>query len=315
MDEKQWLAERRLGIGGSDWYELIYERGCPRRLLLDKRGVEPDVATPAETQAIFDRGHALEPLILGIFLKDHEEFEEIKNIRLRELPEPWWVGNPDFVLRDKRDGSLCVLDAKTAGQYNYKRHEKDPPPYWEYQAHQYMRLVGAHRAYFCCLHPDSWAHFSAEYERKDDMISEMIEIGNQFWHTVCDKTADIEPLDVDAQQCSRCAYRLQCEVRRVKGPERSRSTASMAELDRLLDLRDQLSRQKSEINDELSEITAKITTLLDGKGTIETGSWIAGVTKYETTRVDTSALKSTHPEIYQKFATKSASYKINAKRR
>src|ERR1051325_2838672 len=65
-----WLEQRRMGIGSSDTASLFSEAskyGCTRRLVFDKRGVPIDFERPEPDQAVFERGHVLEPIIAKKF--------------------------------------------------------------------------------------------------------------------------------------------------------------------------------------------------------------------------------------------------------
>ena len=63
-EREQFLADRLSGIGGSDVADVLSLEpwGCARRLYYEKRQVPPDYADESK-EALFERGHVLEPLV------------------------------------------------------------------------------------------------------------------------------------------------------------------------------------------------------------------------------------------------------------
>lgn len=223
----QWIAARRLGLGGSDAstvaglnpYSSLYS------LWLDKTGRAPE---KPQTDAM-EWGHRLEPVI-------REWFTDTTGIPVRRAglmqskARPWQLVNLDGLTAD---GGIC--EWKTT---NWRTDDAEiwqdgqVPDHAEIQVQHGMAVTGRGHAH-CVVLIDGRTPLHRVIGRDDDLIATLTELERAFWHDYV--LADVEP-PVDGSEATANALKTRYGVAKSElvsaGPE-------------VLDLRAQLEQAKA----------------------------------------------------------------------
>jgi putative phage-type endonuclease len=144
----EWLARRRLGIGGSDISAIagVNPYKTATDVFLDKLGLsEPQ----AETEAM-RWGNALEPVIATRFANDYG-IELERGVLTIDRERPHLLGTPDFLIQGKPAG----LEVKTVGLrqarfWGEEGTDQAPKPYLA-QCHWYQMLTSRDEWYIAAL--------------------------------------------------------------------------------------------------------------------------------------------------------------------
>jgi hypothetical protein len=230
MGREQWLAERRKGIGGSDWRHVlsIEPYGCRRRLWYDKSGIEPDY--PEQETGAMKRGKKLERLVVEEFVEVHnravwypddsvdaaadffEHFGQAAKIGGRPLPV-WWRGTPDGAILplpdEKQPG---VLEVKTKGPWPFAAVKKDGAPAEEVaQVMHYLGTAGWAAGTIAYFEPVNWSLFPIAVDRDEAVLDQMVTEGNEFWHREVEEGIAPDQLDPRSKQCKGCPWLPTCQ--------------------------------------------------------------------------------------------------------
>lgn len=214
---EQWLADRRKGIGGSDAAAILSEGyGCPRALYYDKAGVEPDYQhTPAEL-ALFERGHALEPVIA-------RRFETTTGLAVRRMPtrvsaeRPWMRVNVDRMIHSAPEGHEFAgmgpgyLECKTANSHVFANMQQEGMPnHYVLQVQHGLAVTGWKWGYFAVLEPYTFQFLCFPYKRNEQLVSVLMDVEESFWRDVQEGRIPAALEDFRDERCEKCVYRRQC---------------------------------------------------------------------------------------------------------
>ncbi len=201
VSTKDWEALRHFGIGGSDSSVLmgVNPYQTEEGLYFDKLGF-PERVKDEGRQAIFDRGHFLEPKVIETFcnMTGAVQIPETRMFRSRKHPAS--TANLDAVLR-MPSGKLVIFEAKSAIDCYTKAEEwfgSNIPPNYVTQIHQYMgvmddpRIEGVYIGMLPCTdhvvagtyigsayNTDKYFH---QYEARDEVYEEeILQAEEDFW--------------------------------------------------------------------------------------------------------------------------------------
>ena len=183
LDEKDWLAYRRTGIGGSDVAAImgVSPFTTARDLYYDKRGIHPILPDDANWLAK-KMGHLLEDLVAEIFTyKTGYKVFKIKKMFRHPLHECMLADVDYFV--ELPDGKRGILECKT-GNYNTQSKWADGavPINYEYQGRQYMSVMNLDTVFYACLFGNNENEFVCPHiERDMDQEMAMIQQEQYFW--------------------------------------------------------------------------------------------------------------------------------------
>lgn len=306
---KEWHDARRLGIGGSDWGDLLSLEpyGCARRLWYVKTDHPEDVPR-VETGAML-RGHMLEPLIAaeasaatGLSVRHVSRTSE--KIRA-ELP-PWWIGNLDRGLYGRK-GDPGVLECKSAGPYVYRDVETNGiPERWAFQAHHYLGLTGWNWAIVAVLEPLDWSLYVSEIRRDDSILAMMAATGDRFWRRV-ENGPPPDRLEYGDKRCRSCSYRWTCQGPAYMAEDREDDVEDGYEaidsrdLEDLADRYERIRAVATEAKEQLSSVADEIKARLRGPRKVAAGAARISYVENVTHRLDQSALRAAEPEIAARF--------------
>lgn len=209
---QEWLEERRKGIGGSDAAAVLSEGyGCPRALFLDKAGVEPDYAHTEVELGLFERGHALEPIIA-------RKFTQQTGLKVRRMPtrvsaeRPWMRVNVDRCIEtvDVSEGP-GYLECKTANHHVFQNMlEEGMPSHYVLQVQHGLAVTGWKWGHFAVLEPYTFRFLEFRYERDEQLIAVLLREEEAFWKRVVAGEIPAKLEDFSDSRCEKCVYRRGC---------------------------------------------------------------------------------------------------------
>lgn len=202
-----FLAERKLGIGGSDIASVFgIGYGCKRRLWFDKRGVPEDY--PREETAAMKLGTILEPFFA----------DEYARLTSRTIGQTFSEPHRDFpelrVNADRNiymdDATTWVLEIKSVGRAVFYKIKKDGlPEDYILQLQHAMLVKDAPAGAFAVGSRDSGELLHWDVEANPDIHKAILEEGPKFWALVQNGPMP-EALEPEDKRCQNCAWRLTC---------------------------------------------------------------------------------------------------------
>ena len=316
----EWLEDRRKGIGGSDAAAVLSEGyGCPRALFLDKAGVEPDFQHGEMELGLFERGHALEPIIA-------RKFTQATGLKVRRMPtrvsaeRPWMRVNVDRCIETVATAEgPGYLDCKTANQHVFQNMlEEGMPPHYVLQVQHGLAVTGWKWGCFAVLEPYTFRFLSFRYERDSELIDNvLLPHEEEFWKLVQSGQIPGKLADFSDARCEKCVYRRGCRnaealptkkrVKPVYAPDES------PELDILVGNIKLLSAQMEEAEAKREEERAKLKVLMGertavlvpGQGAKLSLNWQSGASRW-----DSRALDAEQPHLAAKYKRRGEPFQV-----
>ena len=300
MPYEDWLAHRRLGIGGSDASIVcgINKYKSPVELWLDKTGQLP--YQEAGEAAYW--GTQLESLV-------RNEFSRRTGITVTETHEllqseehPFMLANLDGVC-EVPDYGPCIFEAKTASAFKAGEWDNSIPDGYYLQIQHYMAVTGYKAAYIAVLIGGNTFKWRC-IERDDELISMLIQLEEDFWQHVQDGTPP--PLDGSDAAKDFLAARFPDSKPSSHITLPDSAADLLAQYDDACEQLEAVTEQKQRAENLLKEMM----------GDNEVGT--AGdriVTWKSTSResLDSKTLKAEHPALYKKYANKTSYRRFTVK--
>ncbi len=314
-DRAAWLAARKTGIGGSDIAAILgvspYKSAVD--VFLDKSGQTPD----SEMNEAMFWGTVLEDVVA----KHYQEITSVKVQRIGDLirhpQHTWMIGNIDRAIvtpgsRARFDtgrllGADGILECKTAsaykaGEWGTPDDDDAVPTNYAAQCMWYLGISGLEWCDVAVL-IGGQKYLVKRIERDEDTIKGMIERAEEFWFKHIIEGIPPEPKDGDD------AIKL---FPRDSGRIIEANPKTLDLLSRAVELKQQIAALELELDGdrkkgvngvmgELKAYMADATGISIGNDTLCT--WKAQTSQ----RIDTTAFKAAHPDIYAEFMKPSES--------
>jgi putative phage-type endonuclease len=293
----EWVAERRNGIGGSDIAAAVgvspYE--TPYQLWAVKTGrVDPELFIGDEERERFRWGHLLEPVIRDAFAEDNPHLTVTTGAGTYALPDAKHHRVNVDGLAWSPDGCLDgVIEIKTGNHRQRQYWEGDEAPvHYVAQCQWAMHITGAARTYLVGYIDNEY--IQKEIPRDDDLITDLAEIADEFWHRV----ETDNPPPVDSSDTTR---RMLAATHTEEG--------SVIELDHewARDLRrhELLTEQIRNLVDERNEIANRLRAAMgEAEAAVLDGEIVATHKRPKPSRrVCTRTLQEQFPDVYARVAT------------
>lgn len=221
QERTEFLAARKLGIGGSDVASLLAEDvevkyGCKRRLWLDKSGVEPNFAD--EESGPMRLGKILEPYIRTDYSTHTGNNSQALNQALVYPGKPMVRVNLDGVIYFQ-DGRLGIHEIKCMGDRMYFETKREGTPVdYILQTQNGILVAGKHyknieTGVFTIASPARFADppISWDIAPNKDIHEAILRKGPEFWDTLGDEARAPERLEPDDKRCQKCRWRVTCQ--------------------------------------------------------------------------------------------------------
>ena len=242
---EEWKKQRTQGFGGSNASELHTGKKSRFELWREKTGLAPEEYISPELQALFDYGHSREPELARIF-RDRTGTRVRNTGTWARKDAPWMLANPDRLV-----GSDGILEIKTTGAYTDAaklwREGLVPPHAW-IQAHWYAHVTGRRVLWFIA-EVDRQPIILGPYNADPDLLDDLDLEAREFWALV---EGEAEPTAEDEEVAAPVVI--------VDGLTKPLDPwdDTVADLARLLDLKDQAKALTAEIKDLEASIQAKM---------------------------------------------------------
>jgi len=295
-----WLAFRRLGLGGSDASVVcgINKYKSPIELFMEKTGQLPH----QEAGEAAYWGMMLEGIVRTEFTKRTGIEVALVNEILQSETHPFMLANLDGTLECPTHGT-CVFEAKTASAYLLGDWDDAVPDAYMLQLQHYMAVTGYSGAYIAVLiggNTFKWKFI----ERDEEIISMLIQLESEFWDMVQSNTPP--PLD-GSEACVKFLGRRfpnSVPLSEINLPEEAHTL--IVEYDNVCETVAGYTEQKQEIENQLKQML--------GENEIGiAGDWIVTWKTFAKERLDSKTLKVKHPRIYKRFANKTSSRRFSIK--
>ncbi len=286
MTRAQWLAARRIGIGGSEAAAVcgLDDYRSAFSVWLDKTGVLDDDDEASETARW---GGLIEPVIAD---------EVARRQQIEVFRVGWMLGHPEhhFMLanldRLAYDLALrpdpAVMEIKTAGAFRAMDWRDTVPVRAMCQVQHYLAVTGLR-----------WALVVTHIvEADDELIDSIIEIETTFWRHVTDR----EPPAPDGSPATTDLLGRLYDVDpdRVITVERSEIETTLATLHFARSRQDAAEADRRAAENELKILMGGAALLTDTNG-----EPIARWPEVQSARIDVTALRRDHPTLAAQYTT------------
>ncbi len=199
MNRKEWLAERRKGIGGSDAPVVLGVSPFKTRqeLWAEKRGLIADT----EPTTAMKRGTYLEPIVGEMYVEATGRTRLIPRKMERHETIPFLTANVDAFLSKKKHATDTfdgVLEIKCPGLSVFGKCQREGlPDYYHIQGQHYLAVTRLEWGSFAVFSAERWRLEVIDFERDENLIAMIIEECGKFWEHVQNGTVPDEEPTVD----------------------------------------------------------------------------------------------------------------------
>nr|WP_325239568.1 YqaJ viral recombinase family protein [uncultured Oscillibacter sp.] len=186
LSKDDWLAYRRMGIGGSDAAAVLGI--SPFRTAMDLYYDKRNLPIPNDDDGnwvAMEVGTLLEDLVARIFAQKTGLKVYQRKSMFQHPYHPWMLADLDYLV-EMPDGSTAILECKTTNYNARNKWEYDGKPivpvYYESQGRHYMAVMNLNRVYFCCLFGNNEDEVIIRHIDRDMAYeSELIALEEDFW--------------------------------------------------------------------------------------------------------------------------------------
>jgi putative phage-type endonuclease len=297
-DEKAWLAARTKGIGGSDVGPIcgVSPFSSARQVYLRKTGQFTDALQPgAEDQERMHFGHMLEPIVAYEFALRTGKRLVTADATLQHKDYPWALANVDRFIVDEDGKPIGVLECKTSSEYmNEEWASGEILLTYLYQLNWYLWITGLEYGAFACLVGGNKFYYYEVYRNDELLKNTIIPQAENFWlNNVCAlKEPELQASDSDF------AKETYSEV--VKNSEVFFDDDTTNDIMRtVFDCKAKI----KELEGILEEAQNKLKDRLKENEIGYSKDFVVKWSPRSQTRVDTTALKTNFPEVYEQCKT------------
>lgn len=330
---QEWETLRHLGIGGSD-AAIVYNANkyrTRRSLYHDKIGTPMRDDGLSADNPVLVRGHVLEDDVVAHFCQDTGAVRILESRMFASRTHPTSTANPDAIVR-MPSGDIYVFEAKTKVKDNRDAFIGKVPVDYYFQTRQYPAVLDDERItgtfISCAFTTDIIVGgylFGVDY-KANDFIShlvtrdlteetELLEHESAFMNDYV--IAGIEPEADDGFKLNK-ALEAKIVWVEAEGPDEivlSSDSAREAAMEYMnaYAAKERWKAQESYHEEQVSMWQLALTRELDGHKSgripLENGKYIEVKNTYVSkTSVDTSALKASMPDVYERFVKTSPGY-------
>lgn len=303
-DEKEWLAVRTKGIGGSDVGAIcgVSPFSSARQIYFNKTGQFEEAMKPgAAAQERMHFGHLLEPIVADEFAARTGKKLVEAEATFAHKDFPWMRANVDRLIVDDNGVPYGILECKTTSEYNNEEWENgDILLSYVYQLNWYLHILDLKYGAFACLVGGNKFYYY-EVFRNDELIQNTIlPTVTDFWHN--NVLALVEPeLQATDTNFANITY---ADV--VKNSEITLTGDTENELARTVF---ECKRQIKELTATMEEAQNRLKDRMQEHEIAYMQDFTCKWSPRSQTRVDTTMLKTDFPEVYEK-CKKQTSFRV-----
>lgn len=296
---EEWINERKKGLGGSDASVVLGLNRWKSRmaLFLEKTGqIEPPKASE---RAYW--GTVLEDIVAREFARRAKKKVRKRNFIFQDDEYPFLIANIDREIVGENAG----LECKTTAEYNADDWEGDlVPDVYFCQCQHYCRVMnwdGIYIAVLIGLKDFKWKYIP----RDDEFIAGMVTREVDFWINHVEKNV---PPEWDGSDMSD-------ELLKKLYPEAKKPSIQLPDdVNSLVSEYLKLDEQIKELEQIRDSYRQQVQALLGDAERGETSQYRIVWSNVTTNRLDTKALKTSHPDLYEQFLKPSSYRRFSIKK-
>lgn len=298
MTNTEWLALRKIGIGGSDAGAVcgLNPYSSPIKVFYDKTGSE---IKELDNEAV-RQGHDLEDYVAQRFMEATGLKVRRSNYMYQSIEFPFMIADVDrFVV-----GEDAGLECKTTSAYNAdKWKDGEIPLHYVMQCYHYMTVTGK-RTWYIAVIILGQKFVYRKLVWNDELIAKLVALEKDFWENHV--AIGVMPAPDGSDICNEV---LNSYFRLEKKGSSIRLTGFDDRLDRRAEIMEQIERLQKEQN----SIEQEIKLYMKDNEFAASDSYRVSWSSVETTRLDTKRIKEEQPEIYRNYAKQSVSRRFQIK--
>lgn len=311
-DEKEWLAVRNKGIGGSDVGAIcgVSPFSSARQIYFNKTGQFEEALQPgAASQERMHFGHLLEPIVADEFKRrELTEANGRSGWYLTELGAtvchkdyPWMRANVDRLIMDGNGKIVGILECKTTSEYNDEEWATgDILLSYIYQLNWYMYILDIKWGAFACLVGGN-KFYSYEVYRNDELLQETIlPAVKSFWFDNVQALKEPELQAVDTVFANSTYSEVEKNSEVMLEDEESDHLAAV-----VVECKAKIKELEATMEEAQNRLKDRIKDREIAYCRNHTVKW----SPRTTTCVDTTLLKTTFPEVYEQ-CKKVSTYRV-----
>jgi len=295
-DEKEWLANRTKGIGGSDVGAIcgVNKYSSARLIYLKKTGQYQD-GEDEFSDAALERmhfGRMLEPVVANEYVRRTGNKVVVSPATLTHKDYPWAIANVDRLIVNDEGVPYGILECKTASEYMDEAwSEGDVPISYLYQLNWYLWVTGLEYGVIACLVGGNKFYYY-EIWRNDELLrDEILPKVDRFWNYHVKNLIEPELTGTDAD--SESVANENSEV--IKGSEIVLEDETMNELAAIVK---ECKAKIKELEATEKEAANRLKDVLKNNEIGYTKDYIIKWSPRSQSRIDSTKLKEKYPEVY-----------------
>ena len=298
LDRKEWLAYRKMGIGGSDAGAIcgLNPYASAMEVYYDKISE----ITEDEDKEAMRQGRDLEQYVA-------ERFMEATGLKVRRANAifvseecPFMLANVDRMVVGEKAG----LECKTVNAYNADKWKDGAvPEHYQIQCHHYMMVTGATHWYIAAVILGVGFVYQ-KIERDEELISYLAQVETKFWTEYVQK--QIVPPPDGSKACDEV---LGIHYSYANGEK----TMLISDFEEKLRYREELVERLEQMEREKKQIEQEIKLQMKDSERAVCGEYKINWSNVSTSRIDAKRLKEEQPEIYKKYISVNQSRRFQIK--
>ncbi|TDQ35245.1 YqaJ viral recombinase family protein [Aureibacillus halotolerans] len=300
MDRKEWLEQRKKGIGGSDASAVagFNKYRSPIQVYLEKIGEAPDMDEPSEAAYW---GNVMEDVVAREFATRTGMKVRKRNAILVHPEHTWMLANVDRLIVGKNEG----LECKTASAFLSAQWDgEEIPDAYLLQCQHYMAVTG-YDAWWIAVLVGGNKFVHKRIERDQELIDNLIEIERAFWE---DHVLAAIPPEMDGSEASTV---LLSAMHPMSEPDSKISLP--AESSTLAEALLQVKSELKDLTERKNEYENKLKAQMGSNEKGEAGTYTIRWKSYTQNRVDSKRLKEECPDIYTRYSKETNARKFEVK--
>jgi len=295
-DEKEWLANRTKGIGGSDVGAIcgVNKYSSARLVYLKKTGQYQD-SEDEFSDAALERmhfGRLLEPIVANEYVRRTGNKVVVSPATLTHKDYPWAIANVDRFIVDDKGVPYGILECKTASEYMDEAwSEGDVPLSYLYQLNWYLWVTGLEYGVIACLVGGNKFYYYEVWRNDELLRDEILPKVDRFWnyHVKNLIEPELTGTDVDSEYVAN----ENSEV--IKGSEIVLEDETMNELAATVK---ECRAKIKELEATEKEAANRLKDALKNNEIGYTKDYIIKWSPRSQSRIDSTKLKEKYPEVY-----------------
>ncbi len=287
MDKRQWLMQRKSGIGGSDAGAIcgVNPYSSAMKVFRDKTCEDVE---EADNEAI-RIGHDLEDYVARRFSEATGLKVRKSNFMYRSIEHPFMIADVDRLVVGEDAG----LECKTASAYNAdKWADGNIPLHYVMQCYHYMAVTGKRTWYIAAvILGREFTYRKLEWD--DALVSRLIAVEEDFWENHVAK--GIIPPPDGSRACDEV-------IAQYFHTAKKETPVELVGFDEKLNRREEILSSIAAMQAEQKQIEQEVKLFMGENQYAASGRYRVSWGNIDSVRLDSQRIKAEKPEIYADYA-------------